>query len=126
MKKIVILFFVVMVALSAKAQFYVGGNVALWHNDDADNTSFLIEPELGYNLSEQWAVGATLGFAHNSEETAGFKNAFSFAPYVRYSYYENKVVRLFLERESLKNRGFPFFIINKLRIYFNPTTSSTS
>ena len=29
-----------MVALSAKAQFYVGGNVALWHNDDADNTSF--------------------------------------------------------------------------------------
>ena len=97
MKKIVILFFVVMVALSAKAQFYVGGNVALWHNDDADNTSFLIAPELGYNLSEQWAVGATLGFAHNSEETAGFKNAFSFAPYVRYSYYENKVVRLFLD-----------------------------
>ena len=44
MKKIVVLIFVVMAALSAKAQFYVGGNVALWHNDDADNTSFLIEP----------------------------------------------------------------------------------
>ena len=39
MKKIVVLIFVVMAALSAKAQFYVGGNVALWHNDDADNTS---------------------------------------------------------------------------------------
>ena len=90
MKKIVVLIFVVMAALSAKAQFYVGGNVALWHNDDADNTSFLIEPEFGYNFSERWAVGATLGFAHNSKETVGFKNAFSFAPYVRYSYYENK------------------------------------
>ena len=97
MKKIVVLIFVVMAALSAKAQFYVGGNVALWHNDDADNTSFLIEPEFGYNFSERWAVGATLGFAHNSKETVGFKNAFSFAPYVRYSYYENKVVRLFLD-----------------------------
>lgn len=97
MKKIVVLIFVVMAALSAKAQFYAGGNVALWHNDDADNTSFLIEPEFGYNFSEQWAVGATLGFAHNSKETVGFKNAFSFAPYVRYSYYENKVVRLFLD-----------------------------
>ena len=72
MKKIVILFFVVMVALSAKAQFYAGGNVSLWHNDDADNTYFLIEPELGYNINEKWAVGATLGFAHNSKETAGF------------------------------------------------------
>ena len=78
MKKIVVLIFVVMAALSAKAQFYVGGNVALWHNDDADNTSFLIEPEFGYNFSERWAVGATLGFAHNSKETVGFKNAFSF------------------------------------------------
>ena len=48
MKKIVVLIFVVMAALSAKAQFYAGGNVALWHNDDADNTSFLIEPEFGY------------------------------------------------------------------------------
>lgn len=53
MKKIVVLIFVVMAALSAKAQFYVGGNVALWHNDDADNTSFLIEPEFGYNFSER-------------------------------------------------------------------------
>ena len=56
MKKIVVLIFVVMAALSAKAQFYVGGNVALWHNDDADNTSFLIEPEFGYNFSERCAV----------------------------------------------------------------------
>ena len=47
MKKIVVLIFVLMTALSAKALFYAGGNVALWHNDDEDNTSFLIEPEFG-------------------------------------------------------------------------------
>ena len=32
MKKFVILLFVAMAALSAKAQVYVGGTVALWHN----------------------------------------------------------------------------------------------
>lgn len=58
MKKIVVLIFVVMAALSAKAQFYVGGNVALWHNDDADNTSFLIEPEFDITLVNdgQWEL----------------------------------------------------------------------
>ena len=62
MKKIVILLFVAMVALSAKAQVYVGGTVSLWHNDDVDATTFTLN-----------------------------------APYARYSYYENKVVRLFID-----------------------------
>lgn len=72
MKKIVVLIFVVMAALSAKAQFYVGGNVALWHNDDADNTSFLIEPEFGYNFSERWAVGAILRICSQQQRNSRF------------------------------------------------------
>ena len=97
MKKIVVLLFVAVIAMSAKAQVYVGGNVSLWHNDDADNTFFAIAPEVGYNFSEKWAVGASLGFVHNSNKLADFKNAFYFAPYARYSFYENKVVRLFVD-----------------------------
>lgn len=50
MKKFVILLFVAMAALSAKAQVYVGGTVALWHNDDLDATTFALNPEVGYNL----------------------------------------------------------------------------
>lgn len=48
MKKFVILLFVAMAALSAKAQVYVGGTVALWHNDDLDATTFALNPEVGY------------------------------------------------------------------------------
>ena len=65
MKKIVILLFVAMVALSAKAQVYVGGTVSLWHNDDVDATTFTLNPEVGYNLNEKWAVGGILTFSHS-------------------------------------------------------------
>lgn len=100
MRKIVMFLFVVMVALSAKSQVYLGGNVSFWHNDDADATSFILSPEVGYNFNEKWAVGAVLGFAHekiflNDESVKG--TAFSFAPYARYSFYENKVIRLFID-----------------------------
>ena len=60
MKKIVILLFVAMVALSAKAQVYVGGTVSLWHNDDVDATTFTLNPEVGYNLNENWTKENTM------------------------------------------------------------------
>ena len=56
MKKFVILLFVAMAALSAKAQVYVGGTVALWHNDDLDATTFALNPEVGYNLKDRKSV----------------------------------------------------------------------
>ena len=92
----VILLFVAMAALSAKAQVYVGGTVALWHNDDLDATTFALNPEVGYNLNEKLAIGGVLTFAH-SKLDEGKYNAFALAPYARYSYYENKVVRLFID-----------------------------
>ena len=50
MKKIGLFLFVVMAALSVKAQVYVGGEISLWHNDDADATTFTLSPEVGYNF----------------------------------------------------------------------------
>lgn len=88
--------FVVMTALSVKAQVYVGGTVGVWHNDDAESTSFTISPEIGYNLNEKWAIGGNIGFAYNKIDDAKF-TAFAIAPYARYSYYENKIVRLFID-----------------------------
>ena len=121
MKKIVIFLFVAMAALSVKAQVYVGGTVGLWHNDDLDATSFALEPEVGYNLNEKWAVGGVLTFVH-SKADYGKYNAFGLAPYARYSYYENKVVRLFVDGgfgfSTLKAKGTD--AVNGFEIGFKP------
>lgn len=100
MKKILTLVVVLMAALSVHAQeMYLGGGISLWRNDDAKKTSFSIAPDFGYCFNEKWAVGAEIAYAHNSMEGVfeGSKNAFALAPYARYSYYENKVVRLFID-----------------------------
>lgn len=96
MKKIVMLLFAVMAALSVKAQVYVGGEISLWHNDDADATTFVLSPEAGYNFNEKWAVGGNLMFMHRENDKIS-TNGFALAPYARFSYYENKVVRLFID-----------------------------
>lgn len=78
---------------------YLGGGISLWRNNDVDKTSFSITPDVGYNLSEKWAVGVELAYAHKGYdgEDAISTNAFALAPYARYSFYENKIVRLFLD-----------------------------
>lgn len=89
--------FVMMVAFSVKAQVYVGGAVSFWHDDDDfESTSFTIAPEVGYNFNEKWAIGGSLEFTYNKVEDAK-TTGFAIAPYARYSYYENKIVRLFLD-----------------------------
>ncbi|ADV44521.1 outer membrane beta-barrel protein [Bacteroides helcogenes] len=104
MKKIVLVLFALMAVVSVNAQVYVGGTLGLWHNDDADMTNFSIAPEIGYNINKKWAVGAELGYVHsNTNVTLGNfsgsvkTNAFAIAPYARYSFYENKLVRLFID-----------------------------
>ena len=97
MKKIVLFLFVVMVALSVKAQVYVGGSISFWHDDnDFETTTFTIEPEIGYNFNEKWAIGGNIGFAYSKKDDVKY-TAFAIAPYARYSYYENKIVRLFVD-----------------------------
>lgn len=110
MKKILLLVVVVMAALSATAQdMYLGGGISLWRNDDLDKTSFSISPDFGYNLNSRWAVGGAIGFAHSYDEGESH-NSFALAPYARFSFYENKIVRLFIDMgfgfstTSVKNR----------------------
>ncbi len=121
MKKIVVFLFVAMAAISMNAQVYVGGTVGLWHNDDADATSFAIEPEVGYNLSEKWAIGGVLTFLHSKDDGTKL-NAFGLAPYARYSYYENKIVRLFVDGgfgfSTVKEKGLDS--VNGFELGFKP------
>ena len=85
MKKIVLFLFVAIATLSVKAQdLYMGGTVGLWRNDDANTTSFKLAPEIGYNLSEQWALGVELQFNHEYKEHIS-TNTFAIAPYARFN-----------------------------------------
>lgn len=100
MKKTLVLVTFMMVTFFAQAQeMFLGGGIGLWRNTEAEKTSFSITPDVGYIFNEKWAVGAEIAYAHNSFEGhfAGTSNAFAFAPYARYSYYENKVVKLFID-----------------------------
>lgn len=94
MRKLFLLVVIVMAAISASAQegVYLGGGISLWRNNDVDKTSFSITPDVGYNLSKQWAVGVELAYAHKGYdgELEVSSNAFALAPYARYSFYENK------------------------------------
>ena len=89
MKKLVFTLVVAFMAIiSADAQVYVGGSFNL--------TNFSIAPEVGYNLNENWAIAAEIGYTHfKSDENKA--NAFNFAPYARFSFFEKGIVRLFLD-----------------------------
>lgn len=96
MKKLFLSLIVAVCSLAASAQAYVGGQVGLWRNTDANHTSFNLAPELGYKLSDQWDLGLSIGFAHDYEK--GLKiNGFEVDPYVRYTVAKAGPVSFFLD-----------------------------
>lgn len=101
---------VAVMSLTASAQVYVGGSVGLWRDYNANETSFNLIPEVGYNLSDKWAIGLQIGYVHDykggvdldldffqgrfgSQKT----NGLVIKPYARWSYAEFGPVRLFLD-----------------------------
>lgn len=64
MKKFFLTLLVAVMGLTASAQVYTGGEVGLWRNYDANKTNFTIAPEIGYNLSDKWAIGVGLDYTH--------------------------------------------------------------
>lgn len=96
MKKLFLSLIVAVCSLAASAQAYVGGQVGLWRNTDANHTSFNLAPELGYKLSNQWDLGLSIGFAHDYNK--GLKlNGFEVDPYVRYTVAKAGPVSFFID-----------------------------
>lgn len=104
---------IMMVAVCASAQVYLGGTVGIasvgGENSD-DETAFKILPEIGYNLSNDWAIGTTIGYSKgtaisllgsNSMLDASLNGndakAFVIKPYARYTFLHSKMVNLFLD-----------------------------
>ncbi len=84
------------VAGTANAQWYAGGSLGFWYDDDAEVTSFEISPEVGYNLNENWAIGASVNFMYVDFD-GGDSNAFGIAPYARYTYFKEGKFSLFVD-----------------------------
>ena len=81
MKKGLLLIVVMVAAIAVKAQdIYVGGSFNVWRNSTGNTT----------------ALGAELDYSHDYNGSLS-TNAFSVAPYIRWSYYQNDAVRLFLD-----------------------------
>lgn len=97
MKKGLLLVVVMLATIAVKAQeVYVGGSFNIWRNSTENTTSFKVAPEIGYNFNETWALGAELNYSHDYKK--GFTtNTVVVAPYIRWSYYQNDAVRLFLD-----------------------------
>jgi len=93
------------VAVSMSAQVYVGGSVSVdaWSSQklagDRSETTFKFLPEVGYNLNDEWAVGASFGYI--SDKWTGVEgiseSAFTFNPYARYTFMKSGKVSLFVD-----------------------------
>lgn len=82
--------------MASSAQVYLGGEVGLWRNWEANKTDFKLAPEVGYNLSEKWAIGLEFAYEHNYNSGVAV-NGVGIAPYGRFTYAKLGPVKLFLD-----------------------------
>ncbi|MCM1070565.1 MAG: porin family protein [[Clostridium] fimetarium] len=78
-------------------KLYVGGAVGFWRDITEHSTQVAIKPEIGYKLNPKYYVGASLGWYHNYSGDNVSYNMFNIAPYVRYNFYRNNKVAVFVD-----------------------------
>ena len=101
MKKLLLMAAMAIATLGASAQdWYAGGQLTLGRTTQETSglktTQVTVLPELGYNMTDNFAVGSVLGVSYrktNGEE----KTVFKVNPYARYSYFKNDKVSLFVD-----------------------------
>ncbi|MBD5321361.1 MAG: outer membrane beta-barrel protein [Duncaniella sp.] len=101
MKKFLLMAVMAVMTLGASAQsWYAGGQLTFGRTTQETSglktTQVTVLPELGYNLTDNFAVGSVLGVSYrktNGEE----KTVFKVNPYARYSYFKNDRVSLFID-----------------------------
>lgn len=79
--------------------FFVGGLASYWDDTSGHVRALHLEPELGYFLSRDWAVGLALGFERESAygEEREWEQSWKVAPFVRYYYLHREPFNLYLD-----------------------------
>lgn len=107
MKKIFTLIVMAIAAIATPAMagdWYLGGNVGFMHRESNAHkiNEFSIQPEVGYNFSDRWAVGGQIGYlyrnTYNVDPNVNL-NLFTINPYARFSYFRtsNNLIQLFID-----------------------------
>lgn len=114
-KQIFTLLALVAFALTANAQFVVGGTFGIAHDgsktDDTYNnssTSYTINPRLGYQLNDRMQAGLLLGYSYNYNRNyytllgdtyynSNQNSTFGFAPYFRYNFINHDRLNFYME-----------------------------
>ncbi len=106
MKKMMMTLAAIAVAATMNAQGYIGGSLGFESasQDGNSETFFKIMPEVGYNLSDNLAVGIVLGYGENKTsvkengvKTTAKVKAFTVSPYARYTFAKFDKVNLFVD-----------------------------
>jgi hypothetical protein len=148
MKKIMMIAAMMVAAVSANAQVWIGGEVGFntstntvkvsGVSTDETTNNFTIAPEIGYNLSDKWAVAVKVAFAHsgNNAQVAALvanwginnatTNAFAINPYARYTFVKSGNFSAFVDGGigyiSTHVNGTSDFLnnINQIKVGINP------
>ena len=132
MKKIMMTLVAVAMATTMNAQVYLGGTLGVksMSCDGTSATEFSIKPEVGYTLSDKFAVGMTIGYSTSNMayENGAWSgkldksvNTFMVSPYVRYTFAKLDKVNFFcdgLVEYSNINNGY--YKTNGFAIGFQP------
>ena len=119
---IVVLFTSLNMAQQKKALVSIGGEIGYSYSSDLEDIAYgplenitsryLINPSIGYFLTNNIELGIGLGFSHTTNETKGEnadsenkQNIFSISPFGRYYNYFNEDLGLFLELNLLYGFG---------------------
>lgn len=80
---------------SSRSQYENGDNV---NNAEYKATNFQFAPELGYQLSENWGMGFSIGYSHQELLTSDNEtNGFLMGGFARYSFLKGRIGELFLD-----------------------------
>lgn len=104
MKKLFMTLAAAVIAVSASAQVYLGGNVGIASTKIAGHdaqTTYKVLPEIGYKINKDWAIGTVVGWGKGTpveiEDAEHAIGTFEVAPYVRYTALHTKMVDLFVD-----------------------------
>lgn len=107
MKKIFMTMVIALFAVTANAQWYLGGSVgvASVKNGNADaETVYKFVPDFGYTINDDWAIGVAVGYQKGA--CSLLKGSFGqdtetevlqVSPYARYTFVKSKLVNVFID-----------------------------